>query len=36
MNRAKLIHTGRVVQTRRDISISTDVLSEVNVDECYL
>ena len=31
MNGARLICTGRVVQTRREISISTDVLSGMDV-----
>jgi len=36
MNEVRLIHTGRVVQTRREISISINVLSRVDVREHYL
>jgi len=36
MNRARLIHTGRVVQTGREIFILTNVLSGVDIGKCYL
>ena len=36
MNGARLIYTGRVMQTRKDISIYMDVLSGVNVNKHYL
>jgi len=36
MNGARLICTGRVVQTGREISIYMDVLSKVNIGEHYL
>jgi len=35
MNGVRLIHTGRVVQTEREISIFIDVLSGVDVGEHY-
>ena len=36
MNRVRLIYTRRVVQTGREIYISIDVLSGVDVGEHYL
>ena len=36
MNEARLIHIRRVVQTGRKIFNSIDVLSGVDVIECYL
>ena len=35
MNEARLIYTGRVVQTGKEIFIFTDVLSGVDVSKCY-